>query len=103
MDESAEDGEDIFKKLRLYILFCRSFKRDGVYRSVMELMQECMEDLDSMDSEEALDYAVDRKGSTIEAAAAQQCGDQVGSGMYLTPYQHKGEYRRQIALPVMNR
>ena len=88
--ESAEDGKDVFKQLRLYILFCRSFKRDAIFRSVMELMQESMEGLDPMDSEEALDYAVDRKSSTIEAAAAHQCGDQVGSGMYLKPYPHKG-------------
>ena len=45
-------------------------------------MQGCMEDLDPMDSEVALNFAVDRKSSTILEAelAVQQCGSGLYSG-----------------------
>ena len=83
LDDCSEAVENILKKLRLYILFCRSLKRDPIFCSVKYKIQECMEDIDPMDSEEALDYVVNQ--SSIEDAVQR-----VGSGMYLSPYSHRG-------------
>ena len=67
--EMKSDDGDIFEDLRKHILFCRSLKRDAVFRSVMELVQNCMQDIDPMDNDEALDYALDVKSEDIEESA----------------------------------
>ena len=88
MDRSKT--EKIFKKLRLYILFCRSFKRDPIFRSVIELMEQCKEDIDPMSDLEALEYAVDQQSALILETAREHKKEQqnVGSGLFWSSPRH---------------
>ena len=89
LDGSIQDGENIFKKLRLYILFCRSFRRDPIFRSVMELIEQCKEDIDPMSDVEALEYAVDQQKARILETAREHMEQQnVGSGLFWTSAHH---------------
>ena len=75
--ELKSDDGDIFEDLRKHILFCRALKRNALFRTVTELMKDCMDDVDSMDNDEALDYAIDIKSADI-VESARAYGEQVG-------------------------
>ena len=79
--ELKSDDRDIFEKSRKHILFCRSLKRDAIFHSVNKLMRDCMQDIDSMDSDEALDHAIDVKSEAIVESARAH-----GEGLHLRPY-----------------
>ena len=52
-----EESKAVSNILRCYILLCRSLKRDKVFRSVMEMLHDCMDyGIDPMDFHEAIDY-----------------------------------------------
>ena len=57
------DRQNVFEKLRCYILLCRSLKRDKIFRSVMDMVRENMYEamIDPMDFEESLNYTIDKK------------------------------------------
>ena len=62
-EEEVNDRQEVFEKLRCYILLCRSLKRDKIFRSVMEMVRENMYEamIDPLEFEEALSYTIDKK------------------------------------------
>ena len=68
-DEMKEHTLDEASRiLRCYILLSRSIKRDEIFHSVKEMIQECEDDIDAMSHDEALSYAIDQKSSVIAEA-----------------------------------
>jgi hypothetical protein len=61
--------DEAFRILRCYILLSRSIKRDEIFHSVKEMIEECEDDIDPMSHDEALSYAIDQKRSVIVEAA----------------------------------
>jgi len=66
--EEPDRGLDVFQWLKKYILVCKSMKRDPIFNSVNEMIEELMNDLDSMDFEEALNYSIEKKANEIFGA-----------------------------------
>ena len=71
MEEQTLD--EAFRILWCYILLSRSIKRDEIFHSVKEMIQECIDDIDPMSHDEALSYAIDQKSSVI-VETAQRAG-----------------------------
>ena len=67
MEEHTLD--EAFRILRCYILLSRSIKRDEIFHSVKEMIQECIDDIDPMLHDEALSYVIDKKSSVIVETA----------------------------------
>ena len=88
-EELCRSDGDILETLRKYILFCRSLKRDPIFRSVKEVMQNCMQDIDPMHSDEALDHAIDEKSASI-IEAVNAATQHLGSGLFLSPHKGRG-------------
>ena len=66
--EQPDRGLDVFQWLKKYILVCKSMKRDPIFNSVNEMIEELMQDLDPMDFEEALNYSIEKKADEIFGA-----------------------------------
>ena len=57
--EAKKDNCSVLKIFKQYVLFCRSLKRDEVYKTIMEAVQEKIKE--DMDFDEALHSVVDKR------------------------------------------
>ena len=69
--EEPDNGMDVFQLLKKYILACRSMKRDKIFISVREMIEDSMEAVDEMDFEEALNHSIEAKADEIFEAVGE--------------------------------
>ena len=69
--EQPENGLDLFQLLKKHILACRSMKRDPIFISVKENIEDLMNDVDPMSFDEALNHTIESKADEIFEAVGE--------------------------------